>query len=287
MLEKRRTLNLTFFQQLICLFLFFLSELSASDFFPNAVRQRLICVETSANYTRNPYINKEIWDNLSEYFLPITHPMKLRLDQIFQSKNRISANQDSLKQAGFRNTAPTKWRHTIVASHPSLKGYLVKLYTDDQKEMIGWVNWKERIIGAKSIHEAINRHGYEHIMKVPRKWIYPLPNHFPYRASKQEKNFILLVEDMNILPKQRNILQWRSLELPKSTLNALYTILQEVGLYDSVYIFNIPFCRDGKIAFIDTEFHHMWPVPFQMLRQYLCQKNRTYWKALIDYGGPR
>lgn len=77
---------------------------------------------------------------------------------------------------------------------------------------------------------------------------------------------------------------WRQ-EVSKDLLNALYNLLQMLGLIDSVYITNIPFAKDGKIAFIDTEHFHKWPVKFNRLSHSLSNEMNLYWMSLINTNG--
>ena len=62
--------------------------------------------------------------------------------------------------------------------------------------------------------------------------------------------------------------------------------LTEEGLKDSVFPDNIPFTKDGKMAFIDTEHHHLWPVDYYRLERYLSPEMKTYWKNLTHSFSP-
>lgn len=227
----------------------------------------------------------EVWQAVEPYFLPEDHPIKPVLDGIFHSPE-VTHNQKNLRKAGFEHTTPGRYTKTIVATHPKLKGYLVKMYTDVQVGIEDWSHWKHRVEGANLVRDAIAAHGYEHLMTVPRKWIYPLPSQFAPPPRTQRKQFVLIVEDMQLVSDKINEKKWKSPSLPKSTLDATYILLTELGLWDSVYIFNIPFTKDNKIAFIDTEFYHGWPVHLSRTKQYLSKGNRQYWEGLINNGGP-
>jgi len=237
-------------------------------------------------FDRPEHVSANIWKSISPHFIPESHPMKQKLDEIFSSKNRIILNSKSLQKAGFKNTKPGKWSGTVVATHKKLKGYLVKMYTDDQKDRIDWAKFIDRVKGAKSIQSAITKNGWEAIFKVPKKWIYPLPENPAPPSGNSRKNFVLLVEDMDLLPKNLNLRMWGSAFIKKTILNAIFLLLKGEGLKDSVYAFNLPFSRDKKIALVDTEYHHVWPVHYTSLLQYLSTSNREYWKQLIKNGGP-
>jgi len=68
--------------------------------------------------------------------------------------------------------------------------------------------------------------------------------------------------------------------MTKEKAQAIRVILLEVGLSDSVYAFNLPFTKKGKIAVIDTEYYHIWPVHLERLTNYFSSPMRTYWQSL-------
>lgn len=241
-----------------------------------------------ASYTCPTYVPADIWQKLSPYFLPDDHPIKGKLDRIF-SASRVSLDPYTLKKAGFLTPNPRNHSRTIVSKHPQLKGYLVKLFTDVQKDKSDSQQLHKRIRGAVHTWKAIQAHGYQRYFKVPRKWIYPLPEHPapPAEYLSNRKNFILVVEDMDIFQKKKNNKQWKSAVVTPERLNAIYTILQEVGLDDSMRAFNLPFCADGKQAFIDTERYHHWPIKMEVMLQYLSKPMKRHWNHLIIKGGPK
>ena len=121
-------------------------------------------------------------------------------------------------------------------------------------------------------------------MKVPHKWIYPLPAD-PSPKEKEgiyRKNFILVTEEMDILSRKKNRKAYNK-RITKKHLIALYTLINECGLLDSVYADNVPFCKDGKMAFIDTE-HSLNepPYPLAFIGQYLNDEMLGYWEQLLN-----
>jgi len=110
-------------------------------------------------YVRNPEISEEVWNKLTPYFLPEDLPVKKQLDKIF-SKSRITLNRDTLEKAKFKKPKHRKVSKCVVSGHPNLKGYLVKLFTDDQIDKNDWQYWKRRVDGAKAIQNAITKHGF-------------------------------------------------------------------------------------------------------------------------------
>lgn len=238
-------------------------------------------------YHYNPYIPIETWDQIQPYFLPHNHPIKHILDKIF-SENRVCFDRESFIEAGFRPLqGPRLPGNLVVGKHPALKGYLVKIYFDNQDACESF-NFLRRASGAQSIRRCIQKHKYQKFFDVPKKWIYPLPlypepltgpGYFP-------KGCILIVEDMHLLGHQDNARAfYRNITPP--LLDALYTVLTEEGLIDSIYLGNIPFNEEGKITFIDTEHHHLWPVKYDCLTRYLNPEMQAYWQKLINSGPPK
>lgn len=236
-------------------------------------------------YNLNPHVDKTIWNSLLPFFLPESHPMKEALDKIFNVKERVTLNDKSLKKAGFKIVQKGEWSKMIVASHRYLDGYLVKLYTDDEPDTIDWAKCKDRVKGAKSAAVCISKNNWNHLFKVPQKWIYPLPADPSPPHEMKRKNFILIVEDMRLIPDDANVSRWASKEISKEQLKALYWLLKLEGLRDCVYPFNLPFSVDGRIALIDTEFHHEWPVPFSKLTKFLTGNAQKFWAELLESGG--
>ena len=239
-------------------------------------------------YQENPYVDPGIWNNLSPYFLPEDHPIRDELDNIFSYKKRVTQSKKTLKKAKFKIIREGKYRHPYVVSHPGIQGYLLKLYTDKQEYNTKGGKFFRRILGAQFVQEAIDEHGYNSLFKVPKKWIYPLPPE-PSPSNKKKyhrKDFVLVVEDMDILEKEKNYDMWKSSAITFDKLDAIYTILDELGLYDTIFAFNLPFSKDGKIAFIDTEYYYKWPVRFYRLGYYLSPEMKEYWKLLISNRGP-
>lgn len=234
----------------------------------------------SLEYQQPESVDEGMWEQMRPYFLPEDHPLKPKLDRIF-SRDRVTANLSSLKKAGFKCKALRKWNNAIVAKNSKLKGYVFKMYSDDQVGFVDYPYWFARIQGTEVIRQSIEKLGYQHIFKVPKKWIYPLP-HNPLSNNPTERNFILVCEDMRIMSKEGNYERWRSAWVTHQLLDAVYAVLTDAGLLDSVYVDNIPFCKDGKIAFIDTEHFCKWPVPYHKMLPFLSKSNQAYWQSLYQ-----
>jgi|694.fasta_scaffold26243_4 hypothetical protein len=236
-----------------------------------------------ALYQKPSAISDATWREVLPYLMPADHPAKPFLDAV-TSQYRITAGLPTLEKAGFKPLNPHSRKKMIVASHPDLQGYLIKAYMDvhnlfKQEGLL----WKRRVEGARLIQSTIDKHGYNHLFKVPKKWIYPLclqppavkdPAVFP-------KHFILIVEDMNIYNRIENREKYRNLQ-NKEILEALYTVVTEDRLFDSLFLDNIPFCKDGLIAFLDTEYFNAEKkkIKYKKLHPFLSRPMKKYWKTL-------
>ncbi len=237
-------------------------------------------VSSLEGYVRPFNFDPETWEMLSAYFLPEDHPIKEKLDKLFPDSTALDSI-GKLKRAGFKHIKQRR-SEMIVASHRKLKEYKVKLFLHSYP-MPEWWFFKKRIEGAELIRAAIARHGFEHILKVPRKWIYPLPPAVLQKDPSTQKNFILIVEDMHIYAPNSNVTYFHTAIL-KEELKAIFTIINELQLIDSVYIDNIPRCLDQRFAFIDTEHYLVTdsPIPWQRLLAAIRSKRRPYLQALIE-----
>ncbi|MCE2983922.1 MAG: hypothetical protein LW832_10215 [Parachlamydia sp.] len=232
------------------------------------------------SYNYNPHVPCWDWFNLEPYFLPPDHPLKPKLDRLFSK--RVTLSKETMEKAGFKKIHLRQPTNIVIGRHADLKGYLVKAYLDTQPPLIDWVNWVNRIKGAQTIQEMIDKYQMKDFL-VPKKWIYPLPEHPspPNQSGYHRKNFILVVEDMHILQDEDNRKAFQNKMTP-ARLKRLFILFTEGGLIDSIYPDNIPFTKKGKIAFIDTEHFHCWPVNVLRFKQFLSPAMQEAWQNLID-----
>ncbi len=223
------------------------------------------------------------WKKVAPYLIPDTHPLKPKLDAIF-SQSRVLKSSSSMKKAGFINPYPKNFTQLVVTKHPDLKGYIIKAYLDCQSlggNCAEQRYWIKRVQGADFIRSTIERNDWEHLFKVPVKWIYALPAKPAPSKDYSGRYFILVEDDMDIYDEKTNRKLWKSDTVSTEILDALLVILQENGLHDCVKTANIPFSKDGKIAFVDTQSHHEWPVPLTRLSALLSPANQKHWKKII------
>ncbi|MFA6915686.1 MAG: hypothetical protein WC222_04760 [Parachlamydiales bacterium] len=239
----------------------------------------LILFSQVIGYQRPEGISPELWDELSPYFLPQDHPSKSTLDTIFTSSKPLS-DPASLKKIGLILSKPRK-SGMYVASHKKLKEHKLKIFLHSHPAPEWW-SFRRRIEGANLIRDAIIAHEYGERFKVPQKWLYPLPP-TEIQTEGVQKHFVLVVEDMHISAKLSNGNYYRN-SIRRGTLFALYTLVQENLLIDSIHIDNIPRCMDGKIAFVDTE-HYMvedTPIKWFRLQENLSTSNKKYLQKILD-----
>lgn len=240
-------------------------------------------LETSCKeyaWQKSAFLDEVTWSSLSPYLLPSNHPIKAKLDEIF-FKMRATATPLTMKAAGFQTLDSWKWDKAYVARHSQIKGYLIKAFLDNHLFMDDKKSLVNRIIGAEHIRQAIEVYGLQSFFKVPRKWLYQLPDYPDTLPGLYKKNFILIVEDMNIVSDEKNAEMFEQWTEDKQLLFLFY-LINTLGLSDSVYISNIPFSKDGKIAFVDTERYHLWPVNFKKLSQKLNREMKNYLEMLLN-----
>lgn len=230
------------------------------------------------------YVSEAVWDEVTPYLMPNFHPIKPLLDKMF-SKKRILQNKRTLWEAGFEKAIVQPFSQIIVTTHKDFPGYIFKLNTDNQgyrRDKPEYYFWLLRTTGAALIREKIAEKKWEAFFTVPHKWIYPLPAYPKAAKGSIQKNFILVEERMNILSPEKNRERWRSKNIKKQHLDMLFHIVTDLGLIDCSKPENIPFCVDGKIAFVDTNSHSLPPSGYEKLFRIIKEPLRSYWQKLID-----
>lgn len=219
------------------------------------------------------------WQEIAPFLLPDNHPAKRQLDKIF-TQARVTSNIATFRLAGFKTKGPGSSSKTVVAKHPKVKGVILKLFFDDQPNINEVTKLMNRVRGSEIARNIVDSHNWNHLFKVPHKWIYILPDK-PGSAEKYPKNIILVAEDMKILSRRYNYSKWRN-KMTTPLLEAIFAVLTEGGFYDAAYAFNMPYATDGRIALIDLEQYHGWPVPYHKLNKYLSSTMEAYWNLMIQ-----
>lgn len=233
--------------------------------------------QNTPRYERPPHVEEAVWNEMKPYFLPEGHRIKPLLDKIFSK--RVTLNTQTLYAAGFKTPEPQRYTHTVVTKHKKVDGYIFKLYTDDYLKPCDWQEFLFRLRGAQAVKRAIKRHHWEHLFKVPKKWIYPLPANPAPPAHLRRGNFVIVEQDMNLASKKKNLAFYKK-KITKEQLRALSILLNEEGLNDCVFPCNVPYCKDKKLAFVDTQVYYHWPLRFQLTRKFLSSKMQVYWDQI-------
>jgi hypothetical protein len=226
----------------------------------------------------------EILYYIDPYLIPPDHEIKPILDKIFYHPETCF-NFKTLKAAGFSCTKPRKHTRLIIAKHALLPNYIFKLYLDiqdyhgDKPEYHFWIL---RIRGAEKIREAIHNRCLDRLFKVPKKWIYLLPQSNYSRGQEYyPKLSILVEEDMNIFSDEENRALWKGNTVTPLLLLELHGLIKEAGLNDCLKPDNVPFSTDGRIAFIDTQSFGAKQIPYKKLARHLSEQNKVYWDEII------
>lgn len=233
----------------------------------------------NAHSPSNKKIHKHLMQN--------NHPLKPALDAIFFA-TRASLTINTFTDAGFmiiKGRLPM--RYITVARHPNLKGYIIKVYLDDQlvtktkKSSIDCLI--NRCIGAKKIQKIIRKKNFKYF-EVATKWIYPFPDQpEPPKSPEYTKHYGLLVAtDMNLATDEANEHAWYY-TITKEHLDELYYIISRAG-GSSYRKDNIPYSNSGKFAFIDTEYPNQKP-RFSSIKKYLRSEMQAYWDKIVKNGG--
>lgn len=236
------------------------------------------------DFDKNPYISKDARKSIKPYLLPKNHPAKIGLDEIFTTTRAIQ-NDDTFIQAGFNIIERTGRSFLLVASHPLLNGYLVKVALDSEfrqkNDKPSWLWFVRRCKGSETIAKIIAKKKITNFT-VSKKWIYPLPiNPSPPSNTQYDRKIaILLVTDMNLVSHIENLDAWKT-KITKKHLDELYVIISQGG--SSYRPDNIWYTKNGTFAFIDTEYPNADP-DYGSVRPFLSSSMLTYWDKLIRHG---
>lgn len=177
----------------------------------------------------------------SKYILPEGHILQKPLARIFEDPN-ILASRESLGRAGFE-LFNHHHRGMAVARHPLLKGHLIKVFFNEIPHALQVQNYTSRIEGSRQLQAYIDKHRLQHIV-TPKKWLYPI------KENAFGITCVLVVEEIDIVSSSETRELYASIDY--DVLEELCMVLKRFRGLDSVTK-NMPFTRDGKIAFVDTE----------------------------------
>lgn len=232
-------------------------------------------------------LDEGILNEVKPFLIEENHPAKKALDKIFKKYNfRIIQNDLNLLAAGFTAFGERHTSGMRVLMHKNLPNYVIKTYLDEHLDKVDWMYCVYRVKGRNAIQEVIESRNCERLFVTPKKWIYKIESPHKPPSSLNEQHFLLVTEFIDILSREKNREKWKTVP-NREVLWNLYHILQDTGAKDCNFVDNIPYCKDGRIAFIDTEATHLWPINFNKLDHYLSPAMVQYWHQLIDTQGQK
>jgi hypothetical protein len=236
------------------------------------------------NFYDNPYLTDRMQVTIAPYLLPLDHPMKPTLDSIF-SQSRVVQDQKTLTDAGFQIIAgPMPRSFVIVARHPQVPGFVFKIYLDSEErcreENPHWKSLAKRCAGAFGIRQIITRNNIRHF-SVPDKWLYILPLH-PFSNVQNLEPIVLMETDMQLESYEVTKQMWKT-GITEEYLDELYFILKQGfgGHGTACLSVNVPFTKQGKFAFTDTESSRA-ELRLKNIKKYLSKDMEQYWDGLIN-----
>ncbi len=237
------------------------------------------------NFEDNPLLTDQMRSKIADYLIPLNHPIKATLDSIF-SQSRVLENERTLVEAGFEILVPPKANSfIIVARHPKVPGYLFKLNLDSEtrsrKQLPHWLWLARRCAEAKKIRKIIKRNNIRYF-SVPDKWLF-VPPIYPYSSAVNPQPIIVVETDMQLVSKEESEYMWKK-GIKTKHLDELYSIIKH-GYGGSSVLFlvnNVPFTKNNKFAFIDTEGPQSDHLNYKFLKKYLSKEMQNYWDTLIQ-----
>lgn len=237
------------------------------------------------NFKDNPLLTDHMRLMIANYLIPVDHPVKATLDFIF-SQSRVLESERTLIEAGFEILVPPlPSSYIIVARHPEIPGYVFKLHLDSEnrsrKQLPSWIWLVRRCAEAKKIRKTIQRKNIRYF-SVPDKWIF-VPPAYPYSTAENPQPIIIVETDMELVSQEETEYRWKKWIKPKH-LDELYSIIKHGhgGMSVLYLVNNVPYTKNNKFAFIDTEGPQSKKVKFNFIKQYLSKEMQNYWDSLIQ-----
>lgn len=184
--------------------------------------------------------------NVEKYLFTLKAQEAAVFEKLFADPD-LFESPDHMLKAGFQVNKRVH-EELMVATHPELKKYIFKKYTNKIPLDVQLAKYIHRVNGAHTISKTLKKYAVQHII-VPKKGIYRLPSQFG------EDNYLVVAEYLDICKGDdhrtgENGLRYYN--MPPEVLRELIIVMQALGGCDA-WPRNQPFTRDGKIAFVDTE----------------------------------
>jgi len=174
--------------------------------------------------------------------LPQDHPLYHTLEKLFENPSFLESRK-SFADAGFMLHSHNH-RGIVIAEHADLPGHLLKVFINDIPHELQLRNLASRVEGAQALQEFSKNENLTRIV-VPNKWLFPL------KENVSGITHLLIVEKLDII-ESSSALQAAYASIDLHLLDELCRIVKKFRGLDSI-LKNMPYTRDGKIAFIDTE----------------------------------
>lgn len=230
--------------------------------------------------SQNPFIEEGKKKAVEAFLIPLDSPLKSKLDEIF-TKSRAIKDINEFKKAGFAVLYDNLYSYLVLGRHPSIPGYLQKVYLDTEQRLKGnrpgWLSLANRCQGAANVRDLIKSKKIRNF-SVPDKWLYLLP----LTGSPNDKQpIILIVTDMQLVSEAENAAAWKRAN--KQIVDELFAVISH-GLGSSGLTRNVPYTKSGKFSYIDTEQPHKTP-NYGKVRPYLSKEMQSYWDELVRNAG--
>jgi hypothetical protein len=203
-------------------------------------------------------------------------PTALDLRGLFRDPDMFDSNR-SWRKAGFDVEGRGDWSNIMVASHPSVQGYLFKKYSAKISLKEQLENYHLRVEGADKLRAFIAAQRLTLIV-VPQKLLHELPPEF---SRKGVSSYVLVVEKLTLLESSDSKRLFRQLD-HEGLRQLCTTLLTFKGLDSGVR--NVPFTDKGQIAFVDTERwdeHNKKKIFLRRIREYLSDDQQKVVKKIV------
>lgn len=228
-------------------------------------------------------IEKKLNYDPTPYLFPTDHSLKPVLDSLFPTQ-AIIQDSHSLEKAGFNLFRVKKSSGIYLVTHPKLPGYLIKLYPlsqSDHREDMSKQNWLiQRCRGAAKFRKLIRNHHIQYFV-APKKWLYELPK---LPGQKTKRTFIVVETFMHLVSEKETKKAWKE-KITKQHLREFLQFTKIGGTSGSGgLLINTPYTKEGKFAFIDTEYPDRIfpPSTLKKMGRYFSEEMSDYWKYLVE-----
>ncbi len=205
--------------------------------------------------------------------MPVPSPFILRT--LFRDPHMLDSSS-TWRRSGFEVEGEGAPSDIMVASHPSMTGWLFKRYSREVSLKKQCENYRRRVKGADRLREFIVGQHLSRLI-VPQKYLHELPAEFSHKGVS---SYVLVVEQLILLKSSTSKQCYRDLD--KEGLRQLCSALCKFEGLDSG-VRNIPFTIGGQIAFIDTErWDEKKEAPLRHIGKYLSDKQRRFAASILE-----